>query len=33
LQGLGCLSIDTVIAIKPKNKNGKYIKKNCSTKD
>jgi len=33
LQGLGCLSIDTIIAIKPKNKNEKYIEKNCYTKD
>ena len=33
LQGLGCLSIATIIAIKPKNENEKYIEKNCYTKD
>ena len=33
LQGLGCLSIDTIVAIKPKNKDRKYNKKNYSTND
>ena len=30
-QGLGCLSIDTIIAIKPKTKDRKNIKNNYST--
>jgi hypothetical protein len=30
-QGLGCLSIDTIIAIKPKNKDRKNNKNNYST--
>ena len=33
IKGLGCISIDTIIAIKPKNKNKKYIEKNFYAKD
>ena len=33
MQGLGCLSIDTIIAIKPKKMDGKTIKNNFSTNE